>query len=117
MASEKPPIKTAFNVPYGEIKEIKPGHALVIGKDGNFKQQQFTEKLEKRSCSFERIYFSRASDPDIYYERKKLGKLLIPQILKSIDYDLQNTIFSYIPNSAETSVFGYPGRTGRPPEQ
>lgn len=106
VASEKPPIKTAFNVPYDEIKEIEPGHALVIDKAGNFSQQQFTEKLEKRSCSFERIYFSRASDPDIYYERKKLGRLLIPQILKSIDYDLQNTIFSYIPNSAETSFLG-----------
>ena len=106
VASEKPPIKTAFNVPYDEIKEIEPGHALVIDKAGNFSQQQFTETLEKRSCSFERIYFSRASDPDIYYERKKLGRLLIPQILKSIDYDLQNTIFSYIPNSAETSFLG-----------
>ena len=106
VASEKPPIKTAFNVPYDEIKEIEPGHALVIDKDGNFSQQQFIEKLDKRSCSFERIYFSRASDPDIYNERKKLGKLLIPQILKSIDYDLQNTIFSYIPNSAETSFLG-----------
>ena len=106
VASEKPPIKTAFNVPYDEIKEIEPGHALVIDKEGNFSQQQFTEQLDKRSCSFERIYFSRASDPDIYNERKKLGKLLIPQILKSIDYDLQNTIFSYIPNSAETSFLG-----------
>ncbi len=106
VASEKPPIKTAFNVPYDEIKEIEPGHALIIDKQGNFSQQQFIEKLEKRSCSFERIYFSRASDPDIYNERKKLGKLLIPQILKSIDYDLQNTIFSYIPNSAETSFLG-----------
>jgi amidophosphoribosyltransferase len=106
VASEKPPIKTAFNVPYDEIKEIEPGHALIIDKQGNYSQQQFIEKLEKRSCSFERIYFSRASDPDIYNERKKLGKLLIPQILKSIDYDLQNTIFSYIPNSAETSFLG-----------
>ena len=106
VASEKPPIKTAFNVPYDEIKEIEPGHALVIDKQGNFSQQQFIDKLEKRSCSFERIYFSRASDPNIYSERKDLGKLLIPQILESIDYDLQNTIFSYIPNSAETSFLG-----------
>ena len=106
VASEKPPIKTAFNVPYDEIKEIEPGHALIIDKHGDYSEQQFIEKLEKRSCSFERIYFSRASDPDIYNERKKLGKLLIPQILKSIDYDLQNTIFSYIPNSAETSFLG-----------
>ena len=106
VASEKPPIKTAFNVPYDEIKEIEPGHALIIDKQGNFSEQQFIEKLEKRSCSFERIYFSRASDPNIYSERKDLGKLLIPQILESIDYDLQNTIFSYIPNSAETSFLG-----------
>ena len=106
VASEKPPIKTAFNVPYDEIKEIEPGHALIINKDGSFTQQQFIEKLEKRSCSFERIYFSRASDPNIYDERKALGKLLIPQILASIDYDLQNSIFSYIPNSAETSFLG-----------
>ena len=106
VASEKPPIKTAFNVPYDEIKEIEPGHALIIDKQGNFSEQQFIEKLEKRSCSFERIYFSRASDPNIYSERKDLGKFLIPQILESIDYDLQNTIFSYIPNSAETSFLG-----------
>ncbi len=106
VASEKPPIKTAFNVPYDQIHEIEPGHALIIRKNGEYSQQQFIEKLEKRSCSFERIYFSRASDPDIYNERKKLGKLLIPQLLKAIDYDLQNTVFSYIPNSAETSFLG-----------
>ncbi|MFP4089075.1 MAG: amidophosphoribosyltransferase [Cyclobacteriaceae bacterium] len=106
VASEKPAIKTAFNVPYDSIKEIEPAHALIIDKQGNYSEQQFIEKLEKRSCSFERIYFSRGSDPDIYHERKKLGQLLIPQILKSIDYDLQNTVFSYIPNSAETSFLG-----------
>ncbi|WPP53125.1 amidophosphoribosyltransferase [Catalinimonas niigatensis] len=106
VASEKPAIKTAFNVPYDSIKEIEPAHALIIDKKGNYSEQQFIEKLEKRSCSFERIYFSRGSDPDIYHERKKLGQLLIPQILKGIDYDLQNTVFSYIPNSAETSFLG-----------
>ncbi|MEO0333553.1 MAG: amidophosphoribosyltransferase, partial [Bacteroidota bacterium] len=106
VASEKPPIKTAFNVPYGEIKEIQPGHALIIDKAGNYDEYQFIDKLEKRSCSFERIYFSRASDPNIYSERKDLGKLLIPQILESIDYDLQNSVFSYIPNSAETAFLG-----------
>lgn len=106
VASEKPAIKTAFNVPYNSIKEIEPAHALIIDKKGNYSEQQFIEKLEKRSCSFERIYFSRGSDPDIYHERKKLGQLLIPQILKGIDYDLQNTVFSYIPNSAETSFLG-----------
>jgi len=106
VASEKPAIKTAFNVPYDSIKEIEPAHALIIDKQGNYCEKQFIEKLEKRSCSFERIYFSRGSDPNIYHERKKLGQLLIPQILKSIDYDLQNTVFSYIPNSAETSFLG-----------
>lgn len=106
VASEKPAIKTAFNVPYDSIKEVKPAHALIIDKQGNYSEQQFIEKLDKRSCSFERIYFSRGSDPNIYHERKKLGQLLIPQILKSIDYDLQNTVFSYIPNSAETSFLG-----------
>jgi amidophosphoribosyltransferase len=106
VASEKPAIKTAFNVPYDSIKEIEPAHALIIDKQGNYSEKQFIEKLEKRSCSFERIYFSRGSDPNIYHERKKLGQLLIPQILKSIDYDLQNTVFSYIPNSAETSFLG-----------
>ncbi len=106
VASEKPAIKTAFNVPYESIKEVEPAHALIIDKQGNYSEKQFIEKLDKRSCSFERIYFSRGSDPNIYHERKKLGQLLIPQILKSIDYDLQNTVFSYIPNSAETSFLG-----------
>ena len=106
VASEKPAIKTAFNVPYDSIKEIEPAHALIIDKKGDYSEQQFIEKLDKRSCSFERIYFSRGSDPNIYHERKKLGQLLIPQILKSIDYDLQNSVFSYIPNSAETSFLG-----------
>ena len=106
VASEKPAIKTAFNVPYDQIKEVEPGHALIISKQGEFGQYPFTDKLEKRSCSFERIYFSRSSDPDIYNERKQMGRLLIPQILKSIDYDLQNTVFSYVPNSAETAFLG-----------
>lgn len=106
VASEKPAIKTAFNVEYSEIKEIEPGHALIINKDGNFGQHQFIDKLEKKSCSFERIYFSRGTDPDIYYERKKLGKLLIPKILRSINFDLKNTVFSYIPNTAETAFLG-----------
>ena len=106
VASEKPAIKTAFNVEYSEIKEIEPGNALIINKDGNFGQYQFIDKLEKKSCSFERIYFSRGTDPDIYYERKKLGKLLIPRILQSINFDLKNTVFSYIPNTAETAFLG-----------
>jgi amidophosphoribosyltransferase len=106
IASEKPAIKTAFNIEYSAIQEIKPGHALIINKNGEFGQYEFREPLEKKSCSFERIYFSRGSDPDIYKERKELGRLLIPQILKSINYDLENTVFSYIPNTAESSFLG-----------
>jgi len=106
VASEKPAIKTAFNVEYNQIAEIKPGHALIIDKYGEYGEYEFVPPREKRSCSFERIYFSRASDPDIYNERKTLGKLLIPQILEEVNYDLENTVFSYIPNTAETAFFG-----------
>ncbi len=105
-ASEKPAIKTAFGADYSEIQEIKPGHALIVKKDGSYSQKQFIEPVEKKSCSFERIYFSRGSDPEIYGERKMLGKLLCPKILEMVDYDLQNTVFSYIPNTAETSFLG-----------
>ncbi len=106
VTSEKPAIKTAFNVEYDAIQEVKPGHALIINKDGSFAQHQYIEPLEKKSCSFERIYFSRGTDPDIYNERKTLGKLLVPSILQSINFDLKNTVFSYIPNTAETSFLG-----------
>ncbi|WMJ74467.1 amidophosphoribosyltransferase [Cytophagaceae bacterium ABcell3] len=106
VASEKPAIKTAFNIDYEQIKEIEPAHALIIDKHGNYSQKQFIDKLEKKACSFERIYFSRGSDPNIYAERQNLGKLLCPQVLESIDYDLENAVFSYIPNTAETSFLG-----------
>lgn len=106
VASEKPAIKTAFNCDYDQIQEVKPAHALIIDKNGDFKQEQFIEELPKKSCSFERIYFSRSSDPDIYRERKMLGNLLVPNVLKSINFDLKNTIFSFIPNSAETAFLG-----------
>ena len=106
VASEKPAIKTAFNVEYSQIKEIQPGHALIIDKYGEYGEYEFIKPIEKRSCSFERIYFSRATDPDIYNERKQLGRLLVPQILNEINYDLENTVFSYIPNTAETAFFG-----------
>ena len=106
VASEKQAIKTSFNCDYNEIKEIKPGHALIVDKKGNYSQKQFIDPIEKKSCSFERIYFSRASDPDIYAERKKLGRLAIPQVLQEVDYDLKNTVFSYIPNTAETAFLG-----------
>lgn len=106
VASEKPAIKTAFNVEHKEIKEIEPGHALIVNKSGDFAEFPFIKKLEKKSCSFERIYFSRGTDPDIYRERKMLGKLLVPQILKATNFDLKNTVFSYIPNTAESSFLG-----------
>jgi len=106
VASEKPAIKTAFNVDYNQIEEIKPGHALIINKSGEYGQHQIVAPLEKKSCSFERIYFSRGTDPEIYRERKQLGRLLVPQILKAINFDLKNTVFSYIPNTAETAFLG-----------
>lgn len=106
VASEKPAIKSAFNIDYKQIREIQPGHALVINKDGSFAEHEILPAREKKSCSFERIYFSRGTDPDIYRERKLLGKALIPQVLKAIDFDLKNTVFSYIPNTAETAFLG-----------
>lgn len=106
VASEKPAIKTAFNVNYSQIEEIKPGHALVINKNGEFEMHPIVEQGEKKSCSFERIYFSRGNDPEIYRERKQLGRLLVPQVLKAINFDLKNTVFSYIPNTAETAFYG-----------
>lgn len=104
--SERPAIQTAFNVPVDKIKEIKPGHVLIIKKNGSAAEYQFKEPIEKKSCSFERIYFSRGTDKDIYIERKKLGKLLAPSILKTINYDLENTVFSYIPNTAAVAFRG-----------
>ena len=106
VASEKPAIKTAFNVNYNQIEEIKPGHALIISKNGEFLQHPIVKSGEKKSCSFERIYFSRGNDPDIYKERKQLGLLLVPQVLQAINFDLKNTVFSYIPNTAETAFYG-----------
>lgn len=106
VASEKPAIKTAFNIDYNQIEEIKPGYALVINKAGDYAQHQIIAPLEKKSCSFERIYFSRGTDPQIYKERKQLGRLLVPQVLKAINFDLKNTVFSYIPNTAETAFLG-----------
>ncbi len=106
VASEKPAIKTAFNIEYNQIEEIKPGHALVIDKNGDFAQHQIVPPGEKTSCSFERIYFSRGNDPDIYKERKQLGRLLVPQVLRAVNFDIKNTVFSYIPNTAETAFYG-----------
>ncbi len=106
VASEKQAIKTSFNCDYSQIKEVKPGHALIIHKDGHYTEEEFRQPMERKSCSFERIYFSRASDPNIYAERKNLGRFIFPHILEEIDYDLENTVFSYIPNTAETAFLG-----------
>ena len=106
VASERPVIKTVFNTPKDTIKVLGPGNGLVIKKSGKLIIKNVLKPVEKKSCSFERIYFSRGSDIKIYNERKKLGRLVFPQILKSVENDLKNTVFSYIPNTAEVSFFG-----------
>ncbi len=106
VASERPVIQTVFNVKIEEVKEIERAHALIIKKDGSVKTEQVLDQLENKACSFERIYFSRGSDATIYEERKTLGKLIFPKVLQNIDYDMNNSVFSYIPNTAETSFFG-----------
>ncbi len=106
VASERAVIQTVMNSPYDEVHEVNPGYALVIKKAGEISQKLIREPLEKKSCSFERIYFSRGSDSDIYRERKKLGELIVPEIIKMIDGDFNNTVFSFIPNTAETAFYG-----------
>ncbi len=106
VASERPAIQTAFNVRWEDVQEVKPGHALIMKKNGTVSQEKFREPLEQKSCSFERIYFSRGSDKDIYQERKELGRLVVEPTLKEIEYDTKNTVFSFIPNTAETSFYG-----------
>ncbi|HAE71627.1 MAG: amidophosphoribosyltransferase [Flavobacteriaceae bacterium] len=106
VASERPAIQTVFNVPFEQVKELDPGSAILVKKNGEMNIKQILEPLLRKACSFERIYFSRGSDKEIYQERKALGKYLFPQILDSIKGDIRNTVFSYIPNTAETSFFG-----------
>lgn len=106
VASERPVIQTAFNVSYDQVQELKPGNALIIKKNGQTTSEEIIPSKDFKACSFERIYFSRGSDADIYQERKQLGKYLFPQILNEIDGDVENTVFSYIPNTAEVSFFG-----------
>ncbi len=106
VASERPVIQTVFNVPFEKVHEIDPGAALIIKKNGTVSMQEILPAITKKACSFERIYFSRGSDAEIYKERKMLGKLVLPAVLETIDYDTDNTVFSYIPNTAETSFFG-----------
>ena len=106
VASERPAIQTVFNVPMEAIQEINPGHALIIKKSGELSHTEINEPTSRLACSFERIYFSRGNDADIYNERKALGRLLFPKIRESVKGDLKNTVFSYIPNTAETSFYG-----------
>lgn len=106
VASERPVIQTVFNVDIDKVEELERGHALIIKKSGDTSVKSILEQKPKKACSFERIYFSRGSDASIYEERKNLGKLVFPQILKSIDNDITNSVFSFIPNTAETSFYG-----------
>jgi amidophosphoribosyltransferase len=106
VASERPAIQTTFNIPFDSVHELKPGYAMIIKKDGKAEELCCREPKEKKACSFERIYFSRGTDKEIYLERKRLGKFLCPSILKAIDYDFHNTVFSYIPNTASTAYYG-----------
>ena len=106
IASERPQIQTALNVPIDSVKEIEPGHALLVKRSGEVLMEKVNEPQKKTPCSFERIYFSRGTDADIYKERKSLGRSLVRRVLEAVDYDLENTVFSYIPNTAETAFYG-----------
>lgn len=106
VASERPVIQTVFNVKYQDVKELEPGYAIITKKSGKTALKKILNPLERKACSFERIYFSRGSDAEIYQERKMLGRLLMPKVLEAINKDIKNTVFSYIPNTAETSFYG-----------
>lgn len=106
VTSERPAIQTVFNVPFEEIHELPPGNAFIVKKSGKVKVKRILPPLERKACSFERIYFSRGNDAEIYRERKELGRLLFPKVFDALGKDLKNTVFSYIPNTAETSFLG-----------
>lgn len=106
VASERPAIQTVFNIAYEEVRELPPGNAIIVKKDGSVNVSEIQKPVERKACSFERIYFSRGNDREIYRERTELGRLLFPQILEAIDHDIRKTVFSYIPNTAETSFLG-----------
>ncbi|NJB86479.1 amidophosphoribosyltransferase [Lewinella marina] len=106
VASERPALQTVFNIPIASIKEVEPGHALIIKKSGKTSMEPFTKPLPRAACSFERIYFSRGNDRDIYLERKELGRRLARSVAQAVKYDFDNTVFSYIPNTAETAFYG-----------
>ncbi|HRY31852.1 MAG TPA: amidophosphoribosyltransferase [Bacteroidales bacterium] len=105
-ASERPSMQTTFNIPVGKIRELPPGKALIIKKEGSAAEVQVRKAVQRKSCSFERIYFSRGTDTDIYQERKRLGRSLVPAILEAVQHDLENTVFSYIPNTAAVAFYG-----------
>ncbi len=106
VASERPVIQTALDVRVNDVKELKPGHALIIKKNGRVSEEIVSVPQERKSCSFERIYFSRGSDKSIYLERKELGRLFAPKVLEMVDYNIEDTVFTYIPNTAETAFYG-----------
>jgi amidophosphoribosyltransferase len=106
VASERPAIMTAFNAPLEEVKELQPGHAVIVKANGDFSNPRILPEKELKACSFERIYFSRGSDTEIYKERKQLGRNLAEKVLEAVDYKLKNTIISFIPNTAETAFYG-----------
>jgi amidophosphoribosyltransferase len=106
VASERPVIQTALNLTADKVTEVSPGHALIIRKSGEVKEEEFFKPMEKKSCSFERIYFSRGTDEDIYHERKNLGRSLAPAVLRAIEYNLKDTVFSFIPNTASVAFRG-----------
>lgn len=106
VASERPVIQTAFKLKKEQIRELAPGHALIIRKNGSVAETLINEPKELKQCSFERIYFSRGNDAEIYEERKNLGRYVVEQVLPAVDYDLDNSVFSFIPNTAETSFYG-----------
>ena len=105
-ASERPAIQTAFALKTEDVRELRPGHALIIRKDGSYSEEMIRQPLEKKACSFERIYFSRGSDRDVYRERIALGRSVCPAILEAVDHDMENTVFSFIPNTAEVACYG-----------
>jgi amidophosphoribosyltransferase len=113
VTSERPAIQTAFNVQIEEVKELQPGNAIIIKKDGKISTEEILKPEEKSSCSFERIYFSRGTDKDIYLERKQLGQQLCEKVLQSVNYDIDNTVFSFIPNTAEVSFIGLTDEVAR----
>ncbi len=105
-ASERPAIQTALNIKFEQVRELQPGHALIVKRSGEIAELPFTEPTNRAACSFERIYFSRGTDREIYLERKKLGELLAERVLDEVDYDVENTVFSFVPNTAESAFFG-----------